>query len=200
MENVVLYKSQMTIFYICRHGETVNNKEGRFSGWYDTPLTEKGVLDAESCADKLQEIPIDFIVSSDLGRAVATAEIISRGTGFNGEIVRLEGLREVNYGDFANQPHSIYPELSPLENAEFVSPNGESLVHMQTRVLDSIHTLSVAHPDQSVLLVAHDGTINAIRSAYTSESIGIADTVRNPHDGLTKFEYDGNRVISFEEL
>jgi broad specificity phosphatase PhoE len=193
----------MTIFYICRHGETENNRKLLLSGWYDTPLIEEGVQQAEACAQKLVVAAVDFdkVITSDLGRAIATAEIINRSLGISDQVERYEGLREVNYGDFANQPISTYPQLTPEENANFVPPNGESLVQMQQRVMDCLHTIAIANPDKTILIVAHDGTINAVRSAYNNENIGITDsTNRNEYDMVGRFEFDGSRVTSFTVL
>jgi broad specificity phosphatase PhoE len=189
----------MTIFYICRHGETENNKAQRFSGWIDTPLTETGIKDAESSANKLALITLDKIVSSDLGRAFTTAYIILRKLGYAGDIDRLSGLREVNYGNFGNQPYSVYPQMTPLENADFISPNGESLRQMQDRVLACLKDISQKYEGKTVLIAAHDGTVNAIRASFTNEDIGIADGTHNAHDFVAKFEYESGKVTSFDE-
>jgi broad specificity phosphatase PhoE len=190
----------MIVFYICRHGETENNKNGRLSGWIDTALTVEGVQNAKSAAAKLKGIQFDLIISSDLGRAFTSAYIISRELGYTAEIKRNSGLREVNYGDLANQLYSVYPSgLTPQENTDYVPPNGESLTQMQRRVVAAIEDLSLANPDKTILLVAHDGTINAIRASFTSEGMGTADLTRNSHDFVAKFVYDG-RVVSYEKL
>src|SRR6266545_7227401 len=105
----------MTTFYICRHGETENNKKKRLSGWIDTPLTEEGIKNASSSADKLRSIAFDKIISSDLGRAFVTAYLISRSLGYTSAIELHKDLREVNYGELANKfysgPDSAYPKL-----------------------------------------------------------------------------------------
>lgn len=190
----------MITFYICRHGETENNKNQRFSGWIDTPLTERGVQDASKTSSKLTGIQFDKIISSDLGRAFSTAYIISRNLNFTGEIERSRELREVNYGDFANQPYAVYPEVSPSENTDFTAPNGESLAQMQQRVLTYIRKLAAQNPGKTILLVAHDGTINALRAYYNNEPVGIADLTRNPHDSAVKFEFDSDKILSLSEV
>ena len=190
----------MTTFYITRHGETENNKLQRFSGWIDTPLTEAGVRDAESSAAKLAGIHFDKIISSDLGRTFTTAYIIARKIGFAAEIERAKELREVNYGDFANKPYSVYPNASPEENTNYASPNGESLAQMQQRVLAYIQKLAIDHPDKTILLVGHDGTINALRSAFTGQAIGLTDQTHNAHDFVGRFEVESGKVKVFEEV
>jgi broad specificity phosphatase PhoE len=192
---------EMTTFYIVRHGQTENNLHGRLSGWLDTPLTNEGRLNARTAARKLQGVHIDFIVASDLGRAMGTAEIIARELGLDPEVIKpYEALREVNYGMYGNAPIVDYPRLHPEENAGFTPPGGESLIHMQTRVLHCIEKLAAEHPGKTILMAAHDGTINAIRAAHTKENIGVVDAVgANPHDIVARFTCSGGKITTFEE-
>lgn len=190
----------MTIFYVCRHGETENNKRKRLMGWIDTPLTAEGKLNAQSSAKKLKNIDIDQIISSDLGRTFATAYIISRQIGYTSEIEMTSGLREMNYGDLANQPYSAYPVLTSEENLNFIPPNGESLGQMQKRVLDCVESLSMKYEGKSILLVAHDGTINALRARFNQTSMGQEDATHNSHDYVARFVWDSDQIRTFEEI
>jgi broad specificity phosphatase PhoE len=195
----------MTSFYICRHGETENNAKRVLSGWLDSPLTEQGKKDAVTAAHNLQGIKIDTIVSSDTGRAVATARIIAKELGRNDTIESYEGLRDVNYGDLAGKPYtgpdSVYPDIEPEENALFVPLNGESLAQMQRRVVACIIKIGDANPDKAVLLVAHDGTMNAIQATCDDKNIGIIDAnSNNVHGGVAKFFYDKGRILKYEKV
>lgn len=189
----------MTTFYICRHGQTENNLNQRFSGWIDTPLTAEGVQNAHASATKLGGLSFDTVIASDLGRAFVTAYIITRDLGLSTEIQRAPELREVNYGDYANRPYTEYPHMTPEENGVFVAPNGESLSQMQQRVMAFIQELAETNPDKTILLVAHDGTINAIRGSFLGQSMGDADLTRNAHDAVARFTFEGS-VKSFEDL
>jgi broad specificity phosphatase PhoE len=190
---------KMTNFYICRHGESENNKLRRLSGWIDTPLTELGRTQAQTVAEKLQGVQIEQIIASDLGRAFTTAYIIARGISYTGEIITSKELREVNYGELANQPYHAYPDLSPEDNTNFVPPGGESLQHMQDRVLAYLVQLADRYAGKSVLIVAHDGTINALRANFTDESMGQADQTHNPHDAVITFTLEDGRVQSYQQ-
>lgn len=88
----------MTKIYLTRHGETVWNRQCRFQGHKNSDLTEKGILAAELLADRIEEIELDYIVSSPLMRAYNTAEII-RGNK-NIQIIKHDGLKEINLGKF----------------------------------------------------------------------------------------------------
>jgi len=169
-------------------------------GWIDTPLTDEGIQNAASSAAKLKGIKFDKIISSDLGRAFTTAYLISRTLSYSAEIERHKELREVSYGDIANMPYSAYPELSPAENANYAPPNGESLSQMQQRATECIANISAANPDKTILIVAHDGTINAVKAGFSKQNIGSVDAAHSPHDFVAKFTVSGGTITSFTEI
>jgi len=68
------------ILYLVRHGESEANKTDSYH-FPDTPLSETGLKQAEILAKRVQSLPISLILSSDLKRAVQTAEVISSKTG-----------------------------------------------------------------------------------------------------------------------
>lgn len=191
----------MTIFYICRHGETENNKNGLLSGWADTPLTENGIQNAAASAAKLSGINFDRVISSDLGRAVSTARIIVKELWFSGEIEQLPGLREVNYGELANKPFSSHPKLPMSEKSAYAPPGGESLQSMQERVVACINNIGSESDRKTVLIVAHDGTINALNAFFTNRDIGVVDTEsNNTHDFVARLEMKEGKILSFNEI
>ena len=63
--------------YLVRHGQTNWNILGKTQGHGNSNLTEKGINQAKDLAESMIKYPIDYIYSSDLGRAVETAEIIA---------------------------------------------------------------------------------------------------------------------------
>jgi broad specificity phosphatase PhoE len=193
----------MVTFYICRHGETENNRKRRLSGWIDSPLTHEGLAETESAATKLQNIQLDAIYSSDLGRAFITAYIISRKLNIPGEIKRLFGLRENSYGDVAymksEEAEAMYPLLH--RDTHYVPPDGESLAQMQDRVLNTVIELNKSHPAGNILLVTHDGVIKAIRSSFTGQDLGDHNISHGyPHDFVGRFTMQDGHIASFEEV
>jgi broad specificity phosphatase PhoE len=193
----------MNTFYIARHGETENNKIGRLSGWVDSPLTEHGLRPTETVIAKLQNIPIDEIYSSDLGRAFITAYTIALGLGFKKEIRRLPGLREVNYGDANNlnatQAYELYPGLD--SDTYYAAPNGESLEVMQKRVFQTLNMLNDSHSGETILLVAHSGVMAAIRASHIGQDFGEHNiSEAYPHDFVGKFTIKDGEITLFEEV
>lgn len=190
----------MTTYYICRHGETENNENKRLSGWIDTPLTDLGLNNAYSIAAKLNKVNFDRILSSDLGRAFVTAYLISRKITFVKDIERCKQLREVNYGDLANLPiaEAIRTYPAGLNVSTNVAPNGESLSQMQERVLNFLKKVSTDSPNKTILIVGHDGTINAVYANYAKRDIGEVDTVStNSHDFLAKFTINNGKIGTY---
>lgn len=86
---------------IARHGETTWNKQGRMQGQLDSPLTERGIGQAESLSKVVDKFDIASIVSSSLGRARQTSEIVSARTGL--PVETDERIQEIDFGEFAGR-------------------------------------------------------------------------------------------------
>ncbi|HOP54967.1 MAG TPA: histidine phosphatase family protein, partial [Bacillota bacterium] len=87
----------MSIFYLVRHGTTQYNLENRFQGHLDIPLSNQGIEQAKKLADYLKDKKIDAIYTSDLKRAVQTAEYIAAAKSMKYRL--LPSLREVDVGE-----------------------------------------------------------------------------------------------------
>ncbi len=190
----------MNQFYIARHGETQNNRAGRLSGWIDTPLTSNGLVPTLTVIAKLRDIQIDAYYSSDSGRAFITAYVIAQGLAFTKEIIRLPDLREVNYGDAGNmnaaEAYKMYDGLD--SDTQYTPPNGESLAHMQARVLGAITKLDEQHTNKNILLVAHSGVMAAIHASFIGKDFGEHNiSEAYPHDYVACFTTEGGRIASF---
>ncbi|WP_332238819.1 histidine phosphatase family protein [Sporolactobacillus sp. KGMB 08714] len=88
--------------YFVRHGETYFNQLGRFQGWSGTPLTERGIREAEHAGHLLKEIEFAAAYSSDTSRAEQTGQLIlqQNRAAARPELVVLPELREHFYGGF----------------------------------------------------------------------------------------------------
>src|SRR6266704_1902525 len=92
----------MTIFLV-RHGETEWNRARRYQGWSDSPLTARGIAQAEAIGHRLRALPeanAAAIVASPLGRARRTAEIIAECLGRIEKLRFDERLREISLGSW----------------------------------------------------------------------------------------------------
>ena len=118
----------MTI-HLIRHAETVFNAS-RVVQPAETPLSERGRLQAEQLATRLATAGITRILSSDLARAVATAEAIGRSTGAT---LGLDpDLQERNFGAVRGTPYAELRE--DIFAAQYVPPGGESWAVFHARV------------------------------------------------------------------
>ncbi|HEX8182106.1 MAG TPA: histidine phosphatase family protein [Candidatus Saccharimonadales bacterium] len=193
----------MNAIYIARHGETENNRAKRLSGWIDTPLTDMGLEPTKKVIEKLSALRLDSMYSSDVGRAFITAYVIAKDIGYDDEIVRLPGLREVSYGDAANmysvEAYQKYPGLD--SDTHYTPPNGESLDHMQKRVLKTVNGLDETHANANILLVCHSGVMAAIRASHIGQDFGAHNiSEAYPHDYVGKFTLQNGEVATFSEF
>ena len=66
------------VLIVLRHGQSIWNKENRFTGFEDVRLSKKGKDEANYAGELLKNISFDYIFSSDLCRTLETAQIIAR--------------------------------------------------------------------------------------------------------------------------
>ena len=149
-----------------RHGETEWNVLGRIQGHSDVPLSQNGREQAQTVARRLAGAPLDVVYCSDLSRASETARII-RG---HREIPlhATPELRERDYGVFEGlsleERRDRYPEMfaaSLVKDLDFAPTGGESPRATSARMTEFIAGLKARHPDETVLIVGHGGSLRA---------------------------------------
>ena len=153
--------------YLVRHGETDFNVKGIFYGWTDCDINGHGLEQAEGLKDFFKDISIDIIYSSDLKRAVHTAEIIQDQRKV--PLYRRENFRELYYGDWENVEGSYVKKHHREELRKWYQnwetnsiPGGEPFSEFYERVTVGLEYIIANHPEETVVLVAHSGTISAI--------------------------------------
>ncbi len=149
---------------LIRHGETYWNAQGRCQGFSDIELSDRGKEQVELLALSLRDEPLDAVYSSDLKRAVETAELIAEHHGLSVEIDK--NLREMNQGELEGLTfvyiRERYTELLGdwITSPEKVRiPGGESLKEVQERAWGSIQDIYKSHLDETVVIVSHNLTI-----------------------------------------
>lgn len=142
---------------LARHGSTDLNDNGdKIRGWRDVPLNDHGKRQAEELGNRLKKEKFDIIISSDLKRAVQTAEAISRHTG-KAIVKKTIGLRPWDLGEFTGiESKIVIPQLGKfIDNPNRKIPQGESFNEFKTRCLDEIKGDLEAFKHQVILFVAH---------------------------------------------
>ena len=166
-EGVNTKSAMTTTFIIIRHGETFWNRAHRIQGHLDSDLTTEGIAQAEACALRLKGEAIEAVVSSDLGRARHTTDILTNGLPL--PIHFRPCLRErcfgIGEGMTYAEMEAAYPQMfsaTGLVDAEFTLPDGESRNVFHQRVRGAIEHLAVTHAGKCVLVVTHGGVLGVI--------------------------------------
>jgi 2,3-bisphosphoglycerate-dependent phosphoglycerate mutase len=117
---------QKPILVLIRHGQSLWNKQNRFTGWVDVPLTETGREEARAAGAKLKHIRFDVAYTSSLQRADETLRLILEAIGQTScPVIRDRALNERDYGDLAG-----------LDKAETAKRHGEDQVKIWRRSFD----------------------------------------------------------------
>lgn len=144
--------------FLVRHGETIWNQEGRYYGYSDIPLSEKGISQARTLHTFFQDITFDKVIVSPLKRAMDTAKELTTLP-----FVTDHRLMEQNFGKFEGKTYRELMEEFPEEltcwnkdHQEYCLPEGESFRMVRERVDSFLQDLW--EEEGRVLLVAHKGT------------------------------------------
>jgi 2,3-bisphosphoglycerate-dependent phosphoglycerate mutase len=164
--------AQATRILAIRHGETAWNVDTRIQGQLDIPLNDRGRWQAHRLALAVAEEGLDAIYSSDLLRALETAQAVARGSGRS--IVTDTGLRERGFGEFEGltfkEIEQRWPDQSERwrrRDPDFGPGGGEVLRDFYARSVATVTRLAAAHPGQTIAVVAHGGVMDCLYRAAT---------------------------------
>ena len=148
---------------LVRHGQSEWNAEGRMQGQTaHVPLTAQGHEQAAAAAERLAQLAPGALVSSDLRRAVQTAEHCSRATGL--PLSTTAALREQGYGVLEGRPSRELWDVVDWTDPHWSAEGGESLAQLHARVADYLARLRAEPPADVVALVTHGDTIRAVQA------------------------------------
>lgn len=158
---------------LIRHSVTKWNEENRIQGQQDSPLTEYGVQLARSWIPYIKPGSFDAVITSDLGRAIDTARIVTDG--YNIPLFKNSGLREQDWGQWTslcpNEIETKYPgqlQSQVMKGWDFRPPEGESRSEMVIRVTkaleDELRNIikTTGNNCPKVLAVIHEGVLKAL--------------------------------------
>ena len=151
---------------LLRHGQTDYNVTGRMQGHIDSVLTEAGQAQAVAVAPEVARLGPDRLISSDLQRAVHTAEAVAAATNLP---VKFDSrLRETNLGEWQGLTVAQVEEKWPgaiaawRSDPAYTPPGGESRIEVVRRsrpVVDELDEEYADNPQGIVVMVAHGGMI-----------------------------------------
>ena len=156
-------------WYLVRHGETDWNRTGRIQGHSDVPLSERGANQMKMLAERLADLSFSAVYTSDLSRAIESAETIAGTSGVENQVE--PELREFSYGEWegltieeveTQYPGSLAERVGLGDNA-FSAPGGEDTAQVLERVKRFATKAAECHaPEDDILIVAHGGSIRAL--------------------------------------
>jgi broad specificity phosphatase PhoE len=157
----------MTTLVLIRHGQTDWNVEGRWQGQADPPLNDRGREQARRAAEYQRRYGFAALYSSDLRRAMETAQVIGAEMGL--DVIPEPRLREINLGKWqgmlAVDIEAQYPDEFRRWHESPWSvrpPGGEDLPTLIARILEAANEIVTRYPGQRVGVVAHELPIAVI--------------------------------------
>ena len=160
----------MTRIFLIRHGETEWNKLKRLQGNSNVNLSPEGIRQARLLAAHAPISHVDAIYSSDLARAISTAEILSAHFGVS--VRPMIELRETNFGDWEGKSIRELAMECPDDFGKFFTapemctpPRGETFLQCQARVINALYRIIAEHDEQNVIIVSHGAVIRLILCA-----------------------------------
>ena len=168
---------QATRIIAIRHGETAWNVDTRIQGHIDIPLNDTGLWQAYRTGQALAQESFDAIYSSDLQRALVTAQAVGAATGC--PVQPDTGLRERCFGAFEGRTFKEIEAELPEQALRwrkrdplFVPEGGGESLHMlRSRIQHTVNRLAAAHIGGQIALFAHGGVMDVLYRLATHQDL-----------------------------
>lgn len=181
----------MTKIYLIRHAEAEGNLYRRIQGHWDGSITPLGLQQIDALAQRFRREHIDALYCSDLSRARATAEAITRYHDI--PAVATPRLTEICMGVWEGRAwgdvEHDFPEQMRYFNTDpdrWSVPGCEPIRAVQKRMARAIEDLAARHDGQTIALVSHGMAIRA----YLCTVLGI------PNSEMATLPYGDNTSVS----
>jgi broad specificity phosphatase PhoE len=159
-----------------RSGETDWNRLGRQQGWVASPLNHLGYRQIERLAKYIRNIGISAVYSSDLKRAVQTAELVAERLGY--PVIYDARLRERHIGHWQgmtlDEVRTWYADeyaalLADVEGYQI--PGGEARSEVKVRMLAAFGDIVVQAPGETVGIISHTTNTRALLEALVPSQV-----------------------------
>ncbi len=189
----------MTELILIRHGQTHANVAGRWEGWSDGTFTPLGRAQADAVARRLASEcdKVTALYTSPLHRALQTAHIIGAALGL--QPMNVDDLREINFGELDRitleemeaQHPALFARWKNKADMEFKWPEGEQRTDFFRRVAHACDHILALHPNDSVVITAHGGTLRACLAHLLPDQLGQWWGYVLDNCGLTRVSVEG---------
>ena len=181
----------MKRLYLLRHGQTEFNVKKLVQGRCDSPLTDLGRKQAGMAAAwlKAHGVVPDKVVSSPLGRAMDTAQLVATELlGRDAAVEPCEGIIERSYGSFEEGPHDALPTDVWEPGEDLVPFGGEGSRALQERMVGTLTNLMGAEDIETLLAVSHGSVSRQFIKAAAPE--GFELPAKLPNCAIMIFNFD----------
>ena len=181
----------MKRLYLLRHGQTEFNVKKLVQGRCDSPLTDLGRQQAGMAAAWLKghDVVPDKVVSSPLGRAMATASLVATELlGPDAAVEPCEGIIERSYGTFEEGPHDALPTDVWDPGEDLVPFCGEGSHALQERMVGTLTNLMDADGIETLLAVSHGSASRQFIKAAAPEGFELPAKLPNCAIMILDFE------------
>lgn len=195
----------MTKLIIVRHGESEANEKGVVAGHTDYKLSALGLEQAKQTAAHLADERIDMVCSSDLIRAVQTAEPVANARGL--QVQTYPEFREtfcgrwegVTFAELQQNEADTYAAFRD-DYMYFTLPEGENIWESGVRFYNKVKELAEANPDKTILIAAHGAVIRVFWVLCCGTPREVAGE-KHPYPSNASYsvvEYKGGSMIPVE--
>ena len=177
------------ILFLTRHGQTVANLEAFYSGQSDVKLTELGKSQAEAIRPVLAKYQFDKVYSSDLSRAIDTAQLAIPGC----EPITTPLLREISIGKLTGEYIGAVRERYGNLKGDFSAFDGESPAMLKDRAAQFLQLME-KETAETVIAFSHNGFMKAVLRCIIGDA---ADTVPfvNGNCNIAVLKYENGRWL-----
>jgi broad specificity phosphatase PhoE len=190
-----------TIIYLVRHGESEANVAGLISGQIDPPLTERGHSQAHDAKHKLENVNFDVAYSSDLQRAVRTAETVYGKPIHKSK--QLSTLRERSFGSLEGK---LEKHIGNYYEVKLNLPKDESLAYKHVvdmesdqdvgeRMFNELSKIAKKHSGQTVLIGNHGTAMRIVLQTVLNKHPKEVWPQKFINGGYIKLSYAENRFV-----
>lgn len=181
----------MKRLYLLRHGQTEFNVKKLVQGRCDSPLTDLGRQQAQAAATwlKAHGVVPDKVVSSPLGRAMATASlVVTELLGADADVEPCEGIIERCYGTFEEGPHDALPTDVWDPGEDLIPFGGEGSRALQERMVGALANLMGSEGIETLLAVSHGSASRQFIKAAAPEDFELPTKL--PNCAIMIFNFD----------
>lgn len=199
----------MAYLVLVRHGESIWNAQGLWTGLRDISLSEKGKEEAQAAAETVRDIHFQIAFTSVLNRAKETLNEMEQVLGISLPTIENAALNERDYGDYTGKNKwEIRKQLGEEEflklrrNWDYPVPNGESLKDVYGRVVPYYkdHILPEVKNGKNVLVSAHGNSLRALVKYLDNISDTEIVNLEIPTGQVLIYQIDQNGKITSKEI